>query len=339
MRLTLNPITGLGFLYGIAAVAGFLAPYDYETQNRLLVFAPPSRIRFFDGQHVHFRPFVYALRPVSSSIDEYEADRSTTYPLHFWVQGAPYKLFGLFSAQVHLFGTSAGGDVFLLGTDALGRDVFSRLLYGGQISLLAALLATTISVGMGLFLGGLAGYYGGWLDEIIMRIAEILLSVPWLYLLLLIRAVLPLHLGPSSVFMLLMFVSALIGWGRPARLVRGIILSGREREYVLAARGFGASDFYILRTHVLPLAYSVSLTQAALYIPQYITAEVTLSFFGLGVSEPAPSWGNMLAQLRTLFVLESCWWMFTPAVALILVLGLFQWFFRVELNRTQGSVL
>ncbi len=327
MRLKAIPAVTLGCVYLIALGAGFFAPYNYETQNRLLAYAPPTRLHWIDEQgHLHARPFVYGEKKV----------HPLRYPIRFLIPGTRYTLPGGIEARIHLFGTGAGGNVFLLGTDGLGRDVFSRLLYGGQISLFTSVAATALSVGLGLVLGGFAGYFGGWVDEGIMRLAEVFLAVPWLYLLLAIRALLPLQLDPLSVFWLLMLVSGLLGWARPARLVRGITLAGRNREYVLSARGFGASELYLLRTHVLPQAYLVSITQAALYIPQYITAEVTLSFFGLGVSEPSPSWGNMLAQLRTLFVLENCWWMFAPAVALILVLAIFQWFFRAELGRVQS---
>lgn len=310
-------------------MAGFLAPYSYETQNRALAFAPPTRLQFIDAQgRLHMRPFVCGIKSTGNPSNSYDQDPSVVYPLYFFVDGSSYTLLGILQTRLHLFGTASEGRVFLLGTDGLGRDVFSRLLYGGQVSLIAALLGTAVSVSLGLLFGGLAGYFGKWIDELIMRVAEVFLSVPWLYLLLAIRACLPLHLSGNAVFVLLMLVAGLAGWGRPARLVRGVVLAERDREYVLAARGFGGSEFYILFRHVLPQAYSVSLTQAALYLPQYVTAEVTLSFFGLGVSEPTPSWGSMLAQLRTLFVLENCWWMFAPAAALIFVLLVFQWFFR-----------
>jgi len=321
-----SPLLGLAVLHAAVLGAGFFAPYSYETQNRTVPFAPPTRIHFFDQRYqFHVRPFVYGRKSLSAFAAKYEEDQSVQFPIYFFVSGTKYRFLGLIPISRHLFGVGPEEKLFLLGTDGLGRDEFSRLLYGGQISLFAGLLGASLSVGIGTVLGTLAGYYGTWIDEIIMRAAEMFLAVPWLYLLLAIRAVLPLHLSPGSVFMLIIFVSGLIGWGRPARLVRGIVLRGRDREYVLAAKGFGASDFYVLRTHILPLAYGVAITQAMLYVPQYITSEAVLSFFGLGVSEPVPSWGNMLAQLRTLYVLETCWWMFTPAVALVAVLTLFEW--------------
>jgi peptide/nickel transport system permease protein len=270
--------------------------------------------------------YPWKLRP--GTLHDYEEDRSIAFPLHLLVFGRPYWIAGLIPSRTHLFGAGPEGNIFVLGTDEYGRDVFSRLLYGGRISLFTGLLAAGISVGWGVIAGTLAGYYGRWIDETIMRAAELFLAVPWLYLLLAIRAFLPLRLDPSEVFLLLIAVAGIIAWARPARLARGVVLAGREREYVLAAKGFGASDFYVLRTHVLPQAYRIAMMQARLYIPQYITAEIVLSFFGLGVGEPVPSWGNMLGRLQNLFVLESCWWMYSPAILLVAVLLLFEWLFR-----------
>jgi peptide/nickel transport system permease protein len=314
-------VTVLAVAHGLALFAGFFAPYEFERQNRSLAFAPPSRIHFFDlRDKFHVRPFFYRQIPSPTTFNQYQEDRTLPHPIHFFVSGAPYKLFGIISCRRHLFGTDHQTPVFLIGSDEYGRDQFSRLLYGAKFSLIAGLLATAIALSLGLLLGGLAGYYGRLADELIMRAAEVFVAVPWLYLLLAVRAALPLHLDPSQVFFLLIAITGVIGWARPARLIRGIVLSAKERDYVLAARGFGASDFYLLRRHILPQVSSVALTQTVLFIPQYILAEVTLSFFGLGVSEPAPSWGNMLASLQQYFVLESCWWMFAPAVALVAVL-------------------
>jgi peptide/nickel transport system permease protein len=192
-------------------------------------------------------------------------------------------------------------------------------LFGGQISLAAGLLATGISLFLGLLVGCVSGFYGKWIDEPAMRLAELFLVLPWLYLLLAVRSFLPLHLGPSQTFLLLVAVIGTIGWARPARLIRGVVLSAKSRKYVLASRGFGASDAYILRRHVLPHTFGILLTQATLLVPQYVIAEVTLSFFGLGLSEPMPSWGNLLVNLQQYNVMVSYWWMFAPALALVLV--------------------
>jgi peptide/nickel transport system permease protein len=157
---------------------------------------------------------------------------------------------------------------------------------------------------------------GVWLAAALWRRSELFLALPWLYLLFAVRAFLPLHVTPAQAFLLLVGVIGLVDWARPARLVRGVVLSAREREFVLAARSFGASDLYLIRRHIAPEALGVLLTQAALLVPQYVLAEVTLSFVGLGVSEPVPSWGNMLAALQQYHVLSSYWWMWLPGVAL-----------------------
>jgi peptide/nickel transport system permease protein len=301
-------------------LAGFFAPYSFEEQNRSLAFVPPTRIHLRDIHGTfHMRPFVYRAVLDAGSFDHYREDRTKAFPIRFFVRGQSYQLLGLIESQYHLFGTDTPAKILLFGADAYGRDEFSRLLYGGRISLFAGLMATAVSLILGIALGGLAGFYGRWIDNSIMRLAEVFLTVPWLYLLLSVRAMLPLHIDPNRVFLILILVLGIVGWARPARLVRGVVLSAKERDYVFAARGFGASDLYLLRKHILPFALTTAATQAALYIPQYILAEVTLSFFGLGVSEPAPSWGNMLAGLQQYFVLQSCWWMFAPAVALFLV--------------------
>lgn len=314
-------LAALLVFHAMVLLAGFFAPYSPDAQDRLLAFARPTHIHFIDTRNrFHIRPFVYRQTLHPGTLNEYEEDRTIAYPLRFFVRGAEYRVLGLIPSTEHLFGTAGQAPLFLMGTDAYGRDQFSRLLYGGRISLFSGLLAAGIAVGLGLGLGGVAGYYGGWIDDTLMRVAEVFLAMPWLYLLLAVRAALPLHIGPEQAFVLLISLLGVIGWARPARLIRGVVLSARQREYVLAAKGFGASDLYVLRRHVLPQAFGVALNQAALYVPQFILAEVTLSFFGLGVSEPVPSWGNMLAALQRYFVLESCWWMFAPAAALVVVL-------------------
>lgn len=307
-------------LHLVTLLAGFVAPYDPAAQNRELPFAPPTRIHFIDARgHWHLRPFVYQWAPHPDTFNQYDEARGERYPVRFFVQGEGYKLAGLQRVRVHLFGVDGSGQIFLAGTDAYGRDLFSRILYGGQISLAAGLLATVISLFFGLVVGCISGFYGSWIDESAMRLVELFLVLPWLYLLLAVRSFLPLHISPTQAFFLLVTVVGTIGWARPARLIRGIVLSAKTRAYIAASRGFGASDFYILRRHVLPHTYGILLAQAALLVPQYIVAEVTLSFLGLGLSEPAPSWGNLLANLQQYNVLVSYWWMFAPALALVIV--------------------
>jgi peptide/nickel transport system permease protein len=223
----------------------------------------------------------------------------------------------------HLFGTDGPEQVFLLGTDEYGRDLLSRLLYGGQTSLVAGLLATGLSLGMGLVFGSIAGFFGSWVDAIVMRAAELFMALPWIYLLFAVRAFLPLSLDARRTLLLLIGVIGLVGWARPARLIRGVILSVKERNYIHAARGFGVSNVTILRRHILPDVYSVVFTQAALLIPQYILAEVTLSFLGLGVGEPQPSWGNMLASLQSYYVLTAHGWMLASGLVLLPIFFLF----------------
>jgi peptide/nickel transport system permease protein len=312
-------LTLLGAAHFVIACAGFFAPYDPTAQDRDRPYAPPMRVHWIDSHaHFHARPFVYTQQLREGTFDEYISDTSQPIPLKFFVSGARYKLFGLIPAIIHFFGAeNDGAPVFLLGTDAFGRDLLSRTLYGGQISLLAGLLATALALSFGLLIGSLAGFFGGWADDILMRAAELFLALPWLYLLFAIRAFLPLAVSPLQAFFLIVILIGTVGWARPARLIRGVVLSAKERDYVRAARGFGASNIYLLRRHILPQTWSVILTQAAILVPQYVLAEVTLSFLGLGVPEPAPSWGNILSSLQQYSVLSSYRWMFLPSVAIV----------------------
>ncbi len=327
-------LLGLVLIHLAVLGARFFAPYDPAEQHRDFAFAPPMLLHWVDAQgHLHLRPFVYALvyHSESSAAGPYEDDRSRALPLRFFVEsttthgnsqsaasGEPQR-----TNHLRLFGVDSPGEIFLFGTDDYGRDQLSRLLYGGQVSLFAGLFAAVLSLGLGILLGSVSGFYGSWPDAVIMRGAEIFMALPWIYLLFAVRAFLPLHVGAQESFFLLVGVIGLTGWARPSRLVRGVVLSAKHREYVLAARSFGASNFYLLRRHILPETYGVVLTQAALLIPQYVLAEVTFSFLGLGVSEPAPSWGNMLAELQKLYVLESYWWMFAAGLVLVPVFLLY----------------
>ena len=308
-------IAALIAVHAMILFAGFIAPYDAREQNRDLAYAPPTRLHFVDSAGLHLRPFVYAS---TCDLDGCREDHSQEYPLRFFLKGSAYSVLGVFHSRMHLLGVEAPARFMLLGSDAFGRDVFSRLLFGGQISLAAGLLATLLTLAAAAFIGAVSGYYGGWLDELLMGTSELFLSLPWLYFLIGVRAFLPLHISPTATFLLVIGVIGLIGWARPARLVRGVVLTARGRNYVAAARGFGASDFYLLRRHILPETFGVLLTQAALLVPLYVAAEATLSFFGLGVSEPVPSWGNMLAALQHYNALVAYGWLLAPAGALVI---------------------
>jgi peptide/nickel transport system permease protein len=310
-------LVALVALHGIIACAGFFAPYGPVAQDREHPYAPPSKLHLLDTQgRMHIRPFFYPLRMREGLFDRYGEDTSRRIPLKFFVDGTRYKLFGWVPCSLHLFGAD-DARIYLLGSDGYGRDQLARVLYGGQVSLLAGWLGVGITIFLGLAIGGAAGYYGGWKDEILMRFAELFLALPWLYLLFGLRAFLPLAVSPLKAFLLIVVVSGTLGWARPAKLVRGVVLSAKERDFVTAARGFGASDEYLFRRHILPETSSVLLTQAAILVPQYVLAEMTLSFLGLGVPEPVASWGNLLANLQQYSVLMSYWWMYLPVLAIV----------------------
>lgn len=281
----------------------FIAPYDEARQDRMAPYAPPTKL------HTAWAPpHIYVCAWNAHETDAgYDEDCSQTYAVHAFVS----------DPRPHLFGVTSPGRIALFGTDGLGRDQFSRFLFGARLSLFAGLLATALALLLGTIIGVVAGFYGSFVDSALMRFAELFLALPWIYLLLAVRAFLPLHLSPVQTFFLLVVIIGAIGWARPARIVRGLVLSGKERNFVLAAKNLGATDGYILRRHIMPQVYGVVLAQAALLVPQYVLAEITLSFLGLGVSEPAASLGNLLGELQQYHVIATYWWMFLPGLALI----------------------
>jgi len=258
----------LGMLHGIVVCAGFFAPYDPVEQDRKSPYLPPMRLHLMDAHgHLHLRPFAYSLRLREGSFDQYEEDTAELHPVKFFLNGARYRMLGFLPCRTHFFGAESNR-IYLLGTDAYGRDQLSRFLFAGQVSLLAGLLGAGLTLLLGLCVGAVAGYYGGWSDSVLMRFAELFLALPWLYLLFALRAFLTLAVGPLEAFFLIIAVIGAIGWARPARLVRGVVLSAKERDFVRAARGFGATSGYLLRRHILHETSSVLLTQAAILIPQ-----------------------------------------------------------------------
>jgi peptide/nickel transport system permease protein len=320
-RLAMAGGVTLVVVYTIMAFAEFLAPYGPDQTDRHLFYAPPVGVHWVDARgRWHLRPFVYAYRLVDPSLRLYAPDTSRTYPIRFFVPGAPYRLFGLIPLRVHLLGVDPPARLFLLGTDQFGRDLLTRMLYGSRVTLLIGILVVLITFPIGMVLGGIAGYYGGLVDNVMMRIVEVLAAFPSFYLLLTLASVLPPTLTSSLRVLLIAAVFSLIGWGGLARVIRGLVLSVREMEFVLAARAAGLRDLMVIIRHVLPSTTSYAVVAATLTIPGVILGESGLSFLGLGVQEPSTSWGLLLAQAQSIDVLTQYPWLLSPGVAIVLVI-------------------
>ena len=316
----------LVLLYGMAALAPFLAPYAESDIDRDRFFHPPTPLQFrhADGRWT-LRPFVHGTR---GGMDQtYEPDRTREYPVRLFVKGAPYRLLGVLPSDRHLFGVDAPGRIFIMGADDTGRDVWTRLLFGSQVSLTVGLVGIAISFSLGLLLGGVSGYFGGWVDTLIMRGTELLLSIPGLYLIVAMRGVFPLDLPSQQTYLAIVAILAFIGWAGLARVIRGMVLSLRQSEYVLAAQALGASSLRIIVRHILPNTMSFTIVAATVAVPGYILGEVFLSFLGVGVQAPAASWGNMLNAARSQRVLTSFPWMLlAPGGAIFLTVMAFNFF-------------
>lgn len=317
--------TGLVLLlafYALSLIGGFIAPYNFRTQARQTPFLPPTRLHFFDEQNgFHLRPFIYQPKLVDALNFSYEEDRTQPYPLRFFVRGESYELCGLFTVNVHLFGAAGGAAVprvHLLGTDGLGRDVLARLLYGGQVSLLVGPLGLLLAYLLGVSIGATAGWYGGRTDALLMRAADVMLSLPTLVLILALRAAFPLSVTPAQVAMLMLVIFAVVGWAEVARLTRGLVMARKQLDYVAAAVASGARDARIVTRHILPNISTPLLTQFAISAPTFILAEIALSYLGVGVQEPSASWGTLLADATDLTVLKNYLWMMTPALFVFL---------------------
>jgi peptide/nickel transport system permease protein len=310
--------------YVIAIIAPFVSPYSEEEMDRRGYFHPPHSLHWRDNAgRFHFRPFIRQTRLANPSAFAYEEVIGEERPVRFFVQGNSYELLGLFSGRTHLFGVD-NGRIYLLGTDSFGRDVLSRLLYGGQVSLTVGLVGILISFSLGLLLGGVSGYFGGMTDSVIMRATELLLSIPSLYLIIALRAVFPIDLPSQQVYLGIVAILAFIGWAGLARVIRGLVLSIRRNEYVTAAEALGVSRFRIITRHILPNTWSFVIVAATISVPGYILGEVVLSFLGVGVQEPASSWGNMLNQARSLRALTSFpWLLYVPGLAIFLTVMAF----------------
>ncbi|MGD9563024.1 MAG: ABC transporter permease [Pyrinomonadaceae bacterium] len=283
----------------IVVFAGFLAPYDPAAQSRRSISAPPSTIHFRGTDGNIGRPFIYQRRLVDPLMLRYEETETRQYPVGFFVQGDAYHLLGLIQTRTHLFGV-VGDDpeaprLNLLGTDELGRDRFSRLLLAVRFSLLVCPIGAALACLIGVFVGLASGYANRTIDTALMGVADSMLALPTLILILAARAAFPLELPPSRAAMLLILIFALTGWAPMARLTRGVVRSLKQKDFVLAARSIGLGEARVLFRHILPNAAPVLITQALIMLPSFLLAEVALSYLGVGVQEPEPSLGNMLA--------------------------------------------
>ena len=307
----------LALLYLLAAFAPFLSPYSIAEQDLSKNYHPPTALLWKDGQ-VH----VQLYQKVDPFAMRYEPVADESAPLRFWQSSPPYRLLGLIPMRHRLLGlepSASDARLYLLGSDATGRDVFSRLLHGAQISLSISLIGIAITLSIGFIVGGLSAYFGGGVDFFAMRLVEFLMAIPGLYLLLALRSVIAEHFSSGQMFLMIVIILACIGWSGAARIIRGMALSIRRRPFVLAAESMGQSTWKILYKHLLPNLSHYLLVAAALSIPGYILAEAALSFLGLGIQEPSASWGLMLSQAQEIKVfMLNFWWLLTPGMAIFI---------------------
>lgn len=313
-------------LYLLAIFAEFLAPYTLDYADRDRFFHPPILPKFVDAQGVSLRPFVHPTTLTDPGLRQYAEDRGKRYYVQFFVRGEPYRLFGVVPMSFHFLGVEGPARIFLMGTDQSGRDQFSRILYGSRISLTIGLMAAAITIPIGLIYGGVSGYYGGRIDNTLMRLSEIIIAFPEFYLLLTLSAVLPTSVGCTTRFYMITLILAFLGWAGFSRIIRGIVLSLKQQEYVLAAKAAGLDDLRIIARHILPQTSSIVIVIATLGIPSAILGESALSFFGFGVREPCSSWGNLLTAASNLPTLILSPWLLFPGVFIIMAVVAFNLF-------------
>lgn len=305
----------LGIIYFALFFADFIAPYTKDFSDRTMAYVPPSKIFTIDENGKLSKPYTYNYKREFDSEELkiiYTLDRSKKHYVKFFSQGQPYKFLGLIPMKRHLVTTDKDGRLFLLGTDINGRDVFSRILFGGRISMTIGFLALFVLFPIGLLYGGVAGYFGGKTDMIMMRFAEAVMSIPSFYLLIILASILPSGMTSVQRFMLIVIILALIGWAGFARVVRGMVLSIKNQEYVQAAKSIGASRLRIIIKHILPQTTSFVIVAMTLSVPSYILSESGLSFLGLGIQQPDASWGNMLKEAQEYTNIIYRPWLLTP---------------------------
>ncbi|MBW4660164.1 MAG: ABC transporter permease [Drouetiella hepatica Uher 2000/2452] len=349
-NLKRNPLARIGasillMFYLVVIFAEFVAPYSPKTSQPDGSLLPPTQIHWFSEQGFT-GPQVYPTTqgPVSLETGDraLKIDRTRPSPLRLFVQGDEYQflqvklplptqfslsdpkledieLFPGIKSNLHLFGTTGEGRINLLGTDEQARDQFSRLVHGGRISLFIGIVGTLITFPLGLLVGGISGYFGGVVDVVLMRIVEVLMVIPSIYLLVALGGILPPGLTSAQRFLLIVIITSFVSWSGLARVVRGQVLSIKERVYVQAAKAMGGRSLYIILRHILPQTATYIIISATLTIPSFIVAEAVLSLIGLGIQEPDPSWGNMLsvATNASVLVLQP-WLVWSPAILIVL---------------------
>ncbi|MBN9135987.1 MULTISPECIES: ABC transporter permease [Phyllobacterium] len=321
-RLALASGIFLIALYGMIIIAEFLAPYNLHTRNVDFIHAPPQRVRLFhDGKLIG--PYVYG-REMTLNMESlkrvYTDNKSDVQPLRFFCRGDDYRFWGQIATNVHLVCPAKGGQLFLLGTDRLGRDVLSRIIYGARISLTIGLIGITISFVLGIIIGGLAGYHGGWFDLLVQRVIEVLQSLPSLPLWMALAAIMPVTWSPIIIYFGITLILGLLDWTGLARAVRSKILALREEDYVLAAQLMGAKSGRIIGRHLVPGFMSHLIATATISIPGMILGETALSFLGLGLRPPITSWGILLTEARSVSVIAFYPWLLFPMIPVILVI-------------------
>lgn len=314
----------LGLLYFCAAFADPLTPYSMDFNDADVANAPPSTIHWHNIKGEVVTPYVLQVERTfnhETYQQSYTEIGGNGYPLQLFIKGEPYKLFGIIPGDIHLFGVPNPGHLFLLGSDINGRDNFSRLFFGAQKSLTIGFLGLFIAFPIGIIYGGMSGFLGGAIDNGMMRLAEAIMSIPSFYLLIGLAAMLPPEMTSSQRFALITVILSFIGWAGLARVVRGMVLSIREEEFVQAARAAGMPEFFNVIKHVLPQTASFIIVAATLQVPSFILSESGLSFIGLGIQQPDASWGNMLkAALDNANELVDQPWLLAPGFLIFITI-------------------